>query len=51
LSESLVHVILIGGVPSAKHFNVTFPLSFTVFPVILVMIDGTESRNQRGEES
>ena len=51
LSESLVHVMVGFGFPSAKHFRVTFPLSITVFcPVMLVMLDETESKQRRGEE-
>lgn len=34
LSESLVHVIIGGGLPSDKHFSVTFPPSATTSPEI-----------------
>lgn len=49
-SESLVHVTLGAGLPSAKHFSVTFSPSITSFPVIPVMLGGTESNERRGEE-
>lgn len=41
LSQSLVHVIVGVGFPSAEHFSVKFPPSVTVSPVTSLMIGGT----------
>ena len=41
LSESLVHVIVGFGFPTAKHFSVTFSPSLAFCPVMLVMLDET----------
>ena len=41
LSESLVHVILGVGFPSAEHFSVTLPPSVTVCPITSVRLGGT----------
>ena len=41
LSESLVHVMLGVGFPSAMHFRVTFSPSIAVFPLIPEMLGGT----------
>ena len=48
LSESLIHVMVGFGFPSARHFSVTFPPSNTFCPVMLVMLDETESKQRRG---
>ena len=50
LSESLVHVMVGFGFPSAKHLNVTFSPSNTFCPVMLVMLAETESKQRRGGE-
>ena len=48
LSESLVHVMVGFGLPLAEQFRFTFPPSITVFPVMLVMLDETESKQRKG---
>ena len=50
LSESLVHVMLGVGLPSAEHLSVTLSPSVTFFPVILVILGGTKGNERRGEE-
>lgn len=50
LSESLVHVMLGGGLPFTEQFKVTLPPSITVLPVIFMILDGTESKHRRGGE-
>ena len=47
LSDSLVHEMFGVGLPSARHFSVTFPPSVTVwYPEISVMFGGT-AKEQR----
>ena len=51
LSESLVHVMLGLGLPSAEQFSVTLPPSITVLPVISLMRGGTKSQQENGKGS
>ena len=51
LSESLVHVMIGVGLPSAKHFSVTLPPSVTVLPAISVIRGLTESQQGNGKVS
>ena len=44
-------MILGFGLPSTKHFSAKISPSIIVFPVISVMLAGTESNQRRGEES
>ena len=44
-------MILGFGSPSTKHFSVKLFPSITVFPVISVMLAGTESNQRSVEES
>ena len=47
LSGSLVHVMFGVGLPSARHFSVTFPPSVTVwFPEISVIVGGTAKQQE-----
>ena len=47
LSESLVHVMVGVGLPSATHFSVTFPPSVTGwFLEIAVMVGGTAKQQE-----
>ena len=51
LSESLVHVMIGVGLPSAKHFSVTLPPSARVLPAISVIRGLTESQHGNGKGS
>ena len=51
LSESVIHVMLGVGLPSAKHFSVTVPPTIKVSPVISLMLGGTETREWQGINS